>query len=277
MHSNQTGQNTFLVPAIRKYKGTKVVDLSFHISGGMRNIETVISFLINMRTFEPELWTKETGEYFWVLKEKLLEMISLGLSEELTPSDDLVLRIHSRFALEKNLGVKLDPLMFRSRFNRDAHGYYGMKPQLRIPQITERRRKEKYHHVSYIGVGYKDKGAAGDDAVDASPSWQEVATESYEQSARITMLKPYLREKSGSELRTIVLKRSRERWELAVKVDLIQLEDKQRNLFGWKVNRSSARMLPSVFLSEVPERYWNIVFKATGTRSTDGEIFLFQR
>jgi hypothetical protein len=41
-----------------------------------------------------------------------------------------------------------------------------------------RRIRARTKPVRYLGVGYKDKGARRNESVDASPAWQEVASQS---------------------------------------------------------------------------------------------------
>jgi len=58
------------------------------------------------------------------------------------------------------------------------HAYFGWRKNFRVRNFLVRRNRaldRKAPPKRFVGVGYRDKGNAGDSAYDASPSWQEVA------------------------------------------------------------------------------------------------------
>lgn len=93
MPENQSGQNPLLVPSIQRWTGDYSVDLTFKILGGMKSLERNLTFLMNVRIYENHLWKPEWSEYWWILFNKFEELIELGMSDELSTSDDLFLRI----------------------------------------------------------------------------------------------------------------------------------------------------------------------------------------
>lgn len=274
MPENQSGQNPLLVPSIQRWTGDYSVDLTFKILGGMKSLERNLTFLMNVRIYENHLWKPEWSEYWWILFNKFEELIELGMSDELSTSDDLFLRIF-RKSLDKNqLTARPPQAFFRSRFDLDPHAYYGMKNSIRLPLIKEIRRKERKHHQAYIGVGYKDKGTARDDSQDASPSWQEITSVASRRSRATTSRSFHLSDRKGSELLTLTLRKPRDGWEKPVKITFKEVVGSTGLKEGYRIYHEDARTLPTQFLDSVPDRYLPTVLETLKTKWTNGKYFL---
>lgn len=271
---NLTGQNPLLVPPIQYYEGKKVVDLDFKILGRRRNFETKFSFLMNIRIKEYSCWKKEWTDYWWILYQEYEQLIEKKLLNELNSNDKLFIRlfIHS---LKTNTQVNQPPLpYFQSRFHLTDHAYYGIKfSNPKLPLVKEVRRQEKTHPLSYIGVGYKDKGSSRNNCWDASPSWQEITSVSSHEQDRVHQRSQFLK-KGKTPLVTIELKRSSTMWDPAVKISLREVVNIQGAKEGYVVDDIDHRILPRVFLDSCPEIFWSKIHKKLGTRWTNGKFFL---
>jgi len=98
---------------------------------------------------------------------KLFEMY---LSQVRSNSISLKSQVARKASLEYNSVIQ--------RILPSPHAYFGWRKTFRAENYLTRENralKRNPRPKRFIGVGYRDKGNAGDIAYDASPSWQEVA------------------------------------------------------------------------------------------------------
>lgn len=178
MSNKQIRQNSLLAaPTLIGWEGPYTVDLHISIDGGNRGIQTILKRLIGIKTYQPERWNKDFERYQWIIRTRWEELLSLGLVEPLSPMEKLHLK---QFDLsrekERTCWNPPDPII--SRFKMNAFEFYGDlgSSSYTLPSYRMKRRLHKQHSHRFIGVGYKDKGAAKNVSLDGSPHYTNAYT-----------------------------------------------------------------------------------------------------
>lgn len=173
----QQGQNSLLVVSIPYTEDRNVVDLEYTVVLRGRKAKFWFSHFLSKYIFEGSL-VKEEIEVVNILAGRIFHELELGIQEELLPLEThslkiLISEINGKFiGFRKNLSL----LKFCPFIKKNPHEYYGEKGKLEVyPLLKWRRREKKHHFQRYVGVGYKDKGAAKDVSYDGVPSWLTTA------------------------------------------------------------------------------------------------------
>lgn len=189
---NQQGQNTLLVASTLSSRTEEFhVDSEIYLRRkGIKDLDLLKLFLseyilIERNNFSSYDENKKVA--INLLYSKLLNFIQLGMvqiNELQKHSLRVLVQEINRKSKDLTNACFLDSLkgdfLFVNKFE-----FYGRVNQLRKLgklsfTIAVRRREKKNHFEKYIGVGYKDKGAAKVESEDGFHSWQEIAgTEVY--------------------------------------------------------------------------------------------------
>lgn len=103
------------------------------------------------------------GRSLEVLSKILREV---NLSRTVTSQSLSSVRQKSLESLSEFLIPKRNYLSFKNRFGGSYHLVFQKPKGVPLKELPAKR---------YIGVGYRDKGSARKDEIDASPAWQEIA------------------------------------------------------------------------------------------------------
>lgn len=257
-------QNTLLVPPILRNMEVGV-DKHLTLTSGHKKLGRLLGILICSYLYEKESWSKSHEEYLWTIYTFFQTKLSLGLEEKLSSLDECLIRMISRKSIDTQ---QLPQWIKFSKFFLTKHEYYGMilEANFKLPVIKEVRRKRRYHHHRYVGVGYKDKGATTEDSWDGSPSWQQVVRKNDIARNRTTDLLLILGGKLVRRLRHRSVPLGQDCWKNTIKARFtevgLQGED---STLGFVCNNH----LP------ISEEFWIKIHQNLGTKVTDGKYFLF--
>lgn len=174
---NQQGQNSLLVVSIPYTDDKSVVDLDYSVVLKGRKPIFWFRHFLSKYIYEGKL-DKNEVECVNLLAGRIYHELELGIQEGLTPLEAHSLQVLLKEINGESVGfsnnqslIQLHPYVCKTPFE-----YFGEKGELdRYPALKYRRREKRHHFQRYVGVGYKDKGAATDVSHDGSPSWAETA------------------------------------------------------------------------------------------------------
>lgn len=272
MPDKQTRQNTLPVATILRYHGESAVDLHFSIEGGQRNLTSLLSFIMSIRVYDNQSWNKEYADYFSILWSFYETKIDLGLEESLDSLEELQIKKFHKDLYKKESWIPNIKLI-RTRFTMDAFSYYGKKGKTsKLPTIKERRRRSKYHHHNFIGVGYRDKGAARNVSRDGSPSWNEVAQEHNVTKSKASILRRNINLTiKEPTIKTVTLQEANSSFTQRKKVNFQKVYSGE-SFVGYKLKKEVFATMCG-FLNQLDEEQTAIVSEVLKTRMSDGEVF----
>lgn len=272
MPDKQTRQNTLPVPTILRFEGDAAVDLHFSIDGGQRNLLSLLKYIIGVKYHCKDEWSREWGDYFAIVWTMFETKLDLGLEEELSSLEKLFIKQFFKY-LYKPESWSPDIRLIHTRFQSDAYSFYGMLGNgFKIPVIRQRRRRSMKHPTKYVGVGYRDKGAARKCYQDGSPTWTELAQEVSVKQEKATLLRKNISlEIMEPDLVTLTLQRRRNLFEPARKVSFQKVAYKGNHV-GYRV-KSYPLGLKCGFTNNLSEKESEFVLGQLRCKITDGEYF----
>lgn len=274
MPQNQNGQNTLLVPTIQWFEGKSAVDIHFKLEGGNRNLGTLISLVMGVNENKLVEWTASWHTYFCILWSIYETKIDLGLEENLSSLEQAHIRC---FMMYSKIGENwhTNKMYQTSRFSLSPHSFYGLLGKTKsLPTIRQQRRKSIKHFQQYIGVGYKDKGAAKVESEDGTPRWQNVASKGVNNSQEANALSRNIRgEVIEPDIITLVLRRSRTLFDPPKKANFQRIYF-NKDFIGYKLKVDPLARFCG-YATELDEEEAYILQRELKTRITDGRFFYF--
>lgn len=248
---------------------------SFPNRGVFKHLKHLIMIIINEREKFDEVYKKELSEYFGVVLSKYIEKSQLGLEIELSSIDEIRVRSIQNYLSGRLKGLTWPPNLSNYGQDlffcqKDSHEYHGNFKLRKLPPIKMRRRRSRYHHQRFVGVGYRDKGSSKDQSYDGTPDFGTSSGEINRQRERAEIVIRNIRLEFTGTRKTLDLTNGPK--SVRRKVDLMKFRC-QNGL--WEVfqvcsNTNFARH----FVQELREEDYSYVQRRLCATLTNGKYFL---
>lgn len=263
--SNDTNRRQNPLPVAPTLYRSLNVDDKLAFSSNREKLKLIIKMLVGSYLYAEEEFTEDQSVYLYFAMNELNRKVELGMEKKLLPYENtLINMIIRRSLVKKDLPIWLQ----KNQFFCTPHEYYGtIYDGFKFPKLVYKRRPKRLHQERYIGVGYKDKGTATDESFDGQPSWKSVAAYNQSKEEEITTIEQEKFLKLGNSTETIDLGYS-DFSDRPKRAYFHSFETKEGTIKGWKNTSEIAEY------ETIPEKFWNLVHKKLGTKTTNGRLFI---